>query len=147
MSYKVPSKQIIIQSILSDELTRQDTTPDVKYQDIIYYMHNLDKTVESKNEIHIDFLKAMSEMNDLDWKYEKNYIGFVNQRTKQTLQFIRVEEDKWYAEVLIGSGKDWDGYVWHCYSDSKPILDMMRLFFEEVTWFEMLPWKMTRIKQ
>jgi len=146
MSPKNSQKQTIVQDTVTNELIKQETEPDVKYQDITYYMHDKSKTVDSKDHIHIDFLKAMSEMSDLDWKYERNYIGFGNNRTEETVQFIRQGQDKWYAEVLIGSGKNWDGYTWSCYSDFKPISDMMRLFFEEVPWMGMLSWKMRRFK-
>ena len=146
MSTRISPNQIAVQSIVNDELSKQDTIPDVKYQDITYYMHSKDKTVDSRKHIHIDFLKAMSEMNDLDWKYEKNYIGFYNKRTDETVQFIRQGQDKWYAEVLIRSGKNWDGYTWSCYSNFEPISNMLRLFFEEVSWFGMLSWKMRRFK-
>jgi len=140
------SNQNVLQENVIDELTQQDTEADVKYQDITYYMHSKDKTIDSQEHIHIDFLKAMSEMSDLDWNYEKNYIGFDNKRTDETVQFIRQGQDKWYAEVIIGSGKNWDGYTWSCYSDSKTITNMLRLFFEEVSWFGMLSWKMRRFK-
>ena len=140
-----PNK-IILQDPVIDELTKQDTMSDVKYQNITYYMHNHNKTVESKDKIQIDFLNGMSEMYDLDWKYKMNYIGYENQGTNDCVQFIRQGEDKWYAEVLIRSGKDWDGYTWSCYSNSEKIVSMMRLFFEDVPWFGMLSWKMRRYR-
>ncbi len=140
------SKQNVLQKTTVDELTKQDTIPDVKYQDITYYMNSKDKTIDSQEHIHIDFLKAMSEMSDLDWNYENNHIGFVDNRTNETIQFIRQGQDKWYAEVLIRSGKNWDGYTWSCYSNFEPISNMLRLFFEEVSWFGMLSWKMRRFK-
>ena len=146
MITKTSPNQTVAQSTAEDELTKQEIEPDVKYQDITYYMYNKGKTVVSKNHVHIDFLKAMSEMSSLDWKFQKNYIGFNNKRTDETVQFIRQGQDKWYAEVLIGSGKKWDGYTWSCYSDFEPISNMMRLFFEEVPWFGMLSWKMRRFK-
>ena len=141
------SKKIILQDPITDELTSQDTGSDIKYQDIIYYMQNPDKVVESKDQIHIDFLKAMPEMNNLDFTFERNYIGFENKRTNECVQFIRKEQDKWYAEVPILHGKDWDGYAWCSYSDSKTITNMLRLFFEEVLWFGMLSWKMRRFNK
>jgi len=144
--HSLSSKQIIRQDTVTDELTKQEIEPDVKYQDIVYYMNNGNKVVESKDNIHIDFLKAMSEMDNIDWKYEMNYIGFANQRTEECTQFIRLGQDKWYAEVLIGYGRRWNGYVWSNYSDSKTIGNMLRLFFEEVPWFGMLSWKMRRFK-
>ena len=140
------SKKIILQDLVTNELTVQDTVSDIKYQDIIYYMQNTTKVVESRDQIYIDFLKAVSEMNNLDYTFECNYIGFVNQRTNECVQFIRQGQDKWYAEVPIMHGKGWDGYAWCSYSDSKTIVNMMRLFFEEVLWFGMLSWKMRRFK-
>jgi len=145
-SHNSSPNQTVAQSTVEDELTKQEIESDVKYQDITYYMNNKGKSVDSKDHIHIDFLKAMSEMEDLDWNYEKNYIGFINKRTNETLQFIRQGQDKWYAEVLICPGKNWDGYTWSCYSKSRPISDMMRLFFEETSWMGMLSWKMRRFK-
>ena len=142
----ISSNQIIIQNLASDGLTKQETVTDVKYQNIVYYMHNPDNTVLSEDQIHIDFLKAMSEMNNLDYTFERNYIGFTNQRTNECVQFIRQGQDKWYAEVPIMHGKGWDGYAWCSYSDSKTIVNMMRLFFEEVLWFGMLSWRMRRFK-
>ena len=88
----------------------------------------------------------MSEMKNLDWEYENNYIAFDNKKTKEYVQFIRLGQDKWYADIPINDGKDWDGYTWSCYSDSETIVSMMRLFFEEVPWFGMLSWKMRRFK-
>ena len=138
--------QILIQEIVSDELTKQNTISDVKYQNITYYMQNPTKVVKSKDNISIDFLKATSEMNDLDWNYERNYIGFTNNKKSECVQFIRQGEKKWYAEVPIKSGKGWDGYAWCGYSDTETITNMLRLFFEEVSWFGMLSWKMRRFK-
>ncbi len=140
------SKQNILQQTTISEFTKQDTEADVKYQDIIYHMDNTNKTVCSKDQIHIDFFKAMSEMKNLDWEYENNYIAFDNKRINEYVQFIRLGQDKWYADIPINGGKNWDGYTWSCYSDSKTIVSMMRLFFEELPWFGMLSWKMRRFK-
>ncbi len=139
--------QITLQDTDSEELSKQDTVPDVKYQDIVYYMHDIDKTVESKEKIHVDFLKAMHEMECLDWKYTKNFIGFTNERTNECVQFVRSGQDKWYAEVPIRHGRGWNGYVWCDNSDSKTIGNMVRLFFEEMPWFGMLSWKLKRLKK
>jgi len=140
------SNQIVLQENTTDELTEQDTEADVKYQDIIYYMDNKSKVIRQKEHAQIDFFKATSEMNDLDWKYEDNFIGFDNYRTDECVQFIRQGQDKWYAEVPICKGREWDGYAWSSYSDSKTITNLLRLFFEEVPWFGMLSWKMRRFK-
>ena len=138
--------QILIQKINSSELSRQDIISDVKYQDITYHMDNRDKTVYIKEHAQIDFLKAMNEMENLDWNYENNYITFVNNKTKECVQFLRKSKNNWYAEVPINDGPKWDGYAWSCDTESKPITDMLRLYFEEVPWFGMLSWKMRRFK-
>ena len=128
------------------EITNQNTISDVKYQDIIYYMQSREKIISYKDHIRIDFFKALQEMQDLDWTYERNDIIFNNNRTKETVLFKRKEADKWYAEVPIFTGIVWDGYTWSCYSDSKSIFNTLQLFFDEVIWFHSLPWKMRRFK-
>lgn len=138
--------QTIIQKLDYNEITKQNTISEIKYQDIHYYMLSREKTIDSRDHISIDFFQALSEMKNLDWRYKKNYIGFVNNKTNECVQFIHQEEDKWYAEVPIMHGKGWEGYTWSCYSDSKSIFDMMQLFFDEVIWFHSLPWKMRRYK-
>lgn len=135
-----------IQQVIESELERCDVLSDVKYQDITYHMDNRGKTVHRKENAQIDFLKAMNEMKNLDWNYGNNYITFDNNKTRECVQFIRKDKDWWYAEVLINSGPNWDGYAWSCDTESKPIMDMLRLFFEEVPWFGMLSWKMRRFK-
>jgi hypothetical protein len=117
---------------------------DVKYQDITYYKWDRNESVCSKDHIHADFLKAMAEMEKLDWTFSHNHIGFVNNRTGGCVQFVRLAEDLWYAENLINHGKNWDGYFWKTEADSNKVSDMMRLFFEEVPWFGMLNWKLGR---
>ena len=143
---KSPS-QITLQENISDELVKQEIKSDVKYQDITYYMLDTVKYVNSKDKIHIDFLKAMHEMENLDWEYTKNFIGFSNERTGECVQFVRLGQDKWYAEVPIMHGRGWNGYVWSDNSDSKTIGNMVRLFFEEMPWFGILSWKLKRLKK
>ena len=82
------SKQNVLQETTVDELSKQDTIPDVKYQDITYHMDNSDKTVSCKEHAQIDFLKAMNEMKNLDWKYANNYITFFNEKQKNVFSFF-----------------------------------------------------------
>ena len=138
--------QTVLQ-VIKDESERYDALSDVKYQDITYHMDNLGKTINSKEEKRIDFLKASNEMNNLDWNYEWNYITFHNRKINECLQFKRLEKNKWYADVPINNGKNWDGYYWAAYANSKTIMDMLRLFFDESPWFGMLSWKMRRYKK
>jgi len=138
--------QKLIQEIDNAELSKQDTIVDIKFQHIIYYLQNPGRYVDSKKNTPIDFLKAMNEMKNLDFNYEKNFIGFSNKKTNECVQFIRKGADEWYAEVPINGGMNWDGYAWSCDTTSQPVMDMLRLFFEEVPWFGMLSWKMRRFK-
>ena len=143
MIHSTISKIIVQQEILYDELVKQDQIQNVKFQNISYFMNSVKGYV---NNTPVDFLKAMSEMESLDYKFDRNFIGFVNEKTKECLQFIRREEDEWYVESVIGYGKGWDGYCWCTHSKTQKITDMIRLFFEEVPWFGMISWKMRRFK-
>ena len=109
-------------------------------------MDNKIKKVSQEQNTQVDFIKATSEMDGLNWKYEENFIGFDNLAKHECVQFIRQGQDKWYAEAPIRHGVKWDGYAWCSYSDSKTVTDLIRLFFEEVPWFGMLSWKMRRFK-
>ena len=140
------TKQIRIQEILDKISEKQESITDVKFQNIIYFMNNIGKTVNSKSNIPIDFLTAMSEMESLDYTSNNHFIGFVNKKTNECLQFKRRTKDDWYAEVIINHGKGWDGYYWCANSKIDAISNMLRLFFEEVSWFGMLSWKMRRFK-
>ena len=140
------TKQIIIQEILDKISEKQESITDVKFQNIIYFMNNIGKTVNSKSNIPIDFLTAISEMESLDYTSNNHFIGFVNKKTNECLQFKRRTKDDWYAEVIINHGKGWDGYYWCANSKIDAISNMLRLFFEEVPWFGMLSWKMRRFK-
>jgi len=115
-------------------------------QYITYYKQNGNDIIEAKDCVLIDFIKAMNEMENLNWNLF-NHIGFVNHKRNENLQFIREGFDNWYADVPIDDGVNWGGYCWGAYSDNKTISNMMRLFFEEVEWFGMLEWKMRRVKQ
>jgi len=118
---------------------------DTKYQDITYFKQNGNEIVDSDDFIHIDFLNAMSEMENLYWNLF-NHIGFRNHKTNDFVQFIRQGPNKWYVDVPINDGKNWEGYCWSAYGDNKTISNMLRLYFEEVKWFGMLSWKMRRFQ-
>ena len=123
------TKQIIIQEILDKISEKQESITDVKFQNIIYFMNNIGKTVNSKSNTPIDFLTAMSEMESLDYTSNDHFIGFVNKKTNECLQFKRRTKDDWYAEVIINHGKGWDGYYWCANSKIDAISNMLRLFF------------------
>ena len=143
---KINDKFKVIENITEDYLQEQKEISDTKYQYITYYKQNGNDIIESKDCVQIDFIKAMNEMENLNWKLF-NHIGFVNHKTNENLQFIREGFDNWYADVPINDEKNWEGYCWGAYSDNKTISNMMRLFFEEVEWFGILEWKMRRVGQ
>ena len=121
-------------------ITQQESIQDTKYQDIIYYKDNSDEFISGLEFRSIEFLKAMSEMENIDWTFSGNYIGFT--RMKDAVLFRRKSATQWSASVPIFKEDQWTGFSWFAYSDSNTISDMLRLFFEEVPWFGMLSWKM-----
>ena len=85
------------QEVNYPESSKQETVVDVKYQNIIYYMDNKIKKVSQKQNTQVDFIKAVTEMSELDWNYEENFIGFDNLAKHECVQFIRQGHDKWYG--------------------------------------------------
>ena len=115
-----------------------------KHQSITYYKCVDDRHVRG---VPIDYLGAMREMEGLPvatgWY---RFIGFENRDNGDNVQFIRLGEDLWYADVPINGGPNWDGYYWGARADSKSVAAMLRLFFEEMPWLGMLPFTMRRHK-
>ena len=137
----------LIQTQIESDSQKLETVTDVKFQNIIYYYWDGKKEVKLNQQVKIDFLGAVNEMEKLDHKFEKNFIGFQNCSTGEYVQFVRLGYDSWYADVPIKDHNNWEGYLWAGYSDTKSITDMLKLFFEEVSWFNSISWKMRRIIQ
>ncbi len=135
----------LIQTQIESDSQKLETVTDVKFQNIIYYYWDGKKEVKLNQQVKIDFLGAVNEMEKLDHKFEKNFIGFQNCSTSEYVQFIRLDYDSWYADVPIDDHNNWEGYLWAGYADTKSITDMLKLFFEEVSWFNSISWKMRRI--
>ena len=136
----------MIQTLINLESQKLETTTDVKFQNIIYYYWDGKRTVDQSQQVRIDFLGAVNEMECLDHKFERNFIGFQNCSTGEYVQFVRLGDDLWYADVPIKDQDNWEGYLWAGYGNTKSITDMLKLFFEEVPWFDSLSWKMRRCK-
>jgi len=137
----------MIQTLINLESQKLETVTDVKFQNIIYYYWDGKKSVEQNQQVRIDFLGAISKMENLDHKFERNFIGFQNCSTGEYVQFVRLGNDLWYADVPIKDRSNWEGYLWAGYGNTKSITDMLKLFFEEVSWFDSMSWKMRRIIQ
>ena len=136
----------MIQPLINLESQKLETKTDIKFQNIIYYCWDGKKAVEQNQQVRIDFLGAVSEMENLDHKFERNFIGFQNCSTGEYVQFVRLGNDSWYADVPIKAQDNWEGYLWAGYGNTQSITDMLKLFFEEVPWFDSLSWKMRRCK-
>jgi len=137
----------LIQTQIESDSQKLETTTDVKFQNIIYYYWDGKKTVKQNQQVKIDFLGAVSEMEKLDHTFEKNFIGFQNCSTGEYVQLVRLDYDSWYADVPIKDRGNWEGYFWAGYGNTKTITDMLKLFFEEVSWFDSISWKMRRCTQ
>ena len=137
----------MIQTLINLESQKLETTTDVKFQNIIYYYWDGKRTVDQSQQVRIDFLGAVNEMECLDHKFERNFIGFQNCSTGEYVQFVRLGNDSWYADVPIKDRGNWEGYLWAGYGNTQSINDMLKLFFEEVPWFDSLSWKMRRCTQ
>ena len=137
----------MIQTLINLESQKLETTTDVKFQNIIYYYWDGKRTVDPSQQVKIDFLGAVNEMEKLDHTFDRNFIGFQNCSTGEYVQLVRLGYDSWYADVPIKDRNNWEGYLWAGYGNTKSITDMLKLFFEEVPWFDSISWKMRRIIQ
>ena len=137
----------MIQTLINLESQKLETITDVKFQNIIYYYWDGKRTVDQSQQVRIDFLGAVNKMECLDHKFERNFIGFQNCSTGEYVQFVRLGNDSWYADVPIKDRGNWEGYLWAGYGDTKSITEMLKLFFEEVPWLDSIPWKMRRCTQ
>ena len=116
------------------------TDQSIKYQDIVYYKGDGKTTLR---DVPIGFIDAVKEMEMLPADGDA-YIGFVNRRTRENVQFLRYDTNLWYVDVPIDDGKEWDGYYWGVRTDTKHTIDLLRLFFEEAPWFGTLNFTMRR---
>lgn len=117
-----------------------ETVQEIKYQDIIYYKEDRYESISPFEERPADFLLAMSEMEKLDYTFDKNSIGF-SKRYGDAILFYRQTESLWDIEVPIFHESKWSRNIWVTSSDSKSVSDMVRSFFEDAQWFEMMSWR------
>ena len=131
------------ENVLADDMVQ-----DEKYQDITYFKFDKINNVNIKDKF-IDFPKAAIEMRTLSVYAELGsaFIGFTNMRTREILQFLRREDDLWYADIPINSSVNWNKYLWGCTADTKSVLSTLELFFEGASWFDTLPFTMRRSKR
>ena len=109
-----------------------------------YYRHDGHHSVSGKP---ADFETAIDELRGLNWSHTINYLGIDNHNTGQTIQFVRLEKNKWYVEVLLKAKGKWTGYVIWCYSDYETIELVLDLFFLELEWDDVLKWEFKEVKK
>ena len=129
--------------------TKQDEDVKIKYQNIRYFKDNGFEQIHAKNSELIDYFKAKNEIKKIDWTHKSNFIGFENHDTFEVLQMVRLEEDEWYVENLIGGGfgvVNWVGHIWFCQISTEEVLSLVHLFFEEAHWFRTQNWTLKKIK-
>ena len=123
----------------------QDQEQGITEHGMVYFKQDGETQVKEEP---VDFPKAKSEIESLNHGEYNHYIGFINQKTHELLQFARYEPDGWYADVPIGARrKDWAGYVWGCRTNTESVVSISKLFIEELPWFDTLPFTMRRVSQ
>ena len=97
----------------------------------------------------IELYEAVKECKNLDTYSRYNgypYIGFVNNRTNETIQFIRPSYKKWYAEFpMINSlSNRWEGWSRKSYGTWEQVKATLELFFNENPCTTVFDWKIGR---
>ena len=108
---------------------------------ITYFKQDGDTKVEDES---IDFPKAKSEIESLGHGGYDHFIGFKNNNTREMVQFAHYEPDGWYADVPIPPTGDWRGYVWGCRTDTESVIRVVKLFIDEASWFNTIPFTMRK---
>ena len=119
----------------------QDQEQGITEHGIVYFKQ--DGKIQVKEE-PVDFTKAKSEIESLGYGHESDtFIGFINNKTHEMIQFAHYEADGWYADVPIPpTGTYWSGYVWGCKINTESVVSVSKLFIEESPWFDTLPFTM-----
>ena len=116
---------------------------DAAHQNITYWKHGKFVYVHALRFVPIDLQKALRETEELLHEYSES-IGFSNGRNKDAISITRIADDQWDVEVPVFTRDQWDGYWWRASTDTKKIMDVIKMFFEELEWFGMLDFKMGR---
>ncbi len=143
--YKSDTRSLTTASLHPNEDYYQELlqATDVNYQNITYWKHGKFESVSALAFVTIDLQRAQAETKKLLWMH-RELIGFSNGRSKDAVNIQRTGEEKWRVTVPIFTRDQWDGYFWRADSDTVILLDMIRLFFDELEWFGMLDFVMDR---
>ena len=137
----VPQEFVDKNKANDDIFSIQTTRTDIKYQDIEYCLHNRNKSVYYNEHKQIDFQLAVAELESLDWALSQNGISFHNNKTDQSIFSHRLAEDKWLVLTPIKTDGVWTGYEWVSYPDTASLINVLKLYFDEIPWFNTLTWK------
>ncbi len=124
--------------------TVQGQQNDTAYQNFIYCMVNRNKHVHYTDQVSIDYPKAESEIASLDWTFKDNGISIFNLRNDDNIFCSRLQDDRWLVLTRVLENNIYAGYQWSSYPNHQSLLNTIRVFFEEGSWFERLEW--TKIK-
>lgn len=136
-------KNLQLKQVLEPTMVQQSQDANIKYQNIIYYMINRTKCVYYPEQVTIDLLTAINELNGIDWTWKNNGISFINLKNDDNIFCHRLERDKWFVATKVKDG-DYSGYQWISYPDHESLINTIRLFFEDLSWFDVLNWNMVR---
>jgi len=141
LNQKLSPLQQLLEFIPEPIQTVQGQQTDTAYQNFVYCMSNRNKKVYGPNMPSIDYQKAVSEINGMDPTYKNNGISIFNLRVDDNIFCSRLKEDKWFVLTRILENNVYTGCQWASYSDHQSLLNVIRIFFEEDNWFDMLKWK------
>jgi hypothetical protein len=109
-------------------------------------MVNRNKRVRYRDQVQINFAKAVNELKSLDYTYRENGISFINLKDNSNLFCSRMKAEKWFVQTPVLIDGIYNGYQWTSYPDTESMIHTVRLFFEEVSWFRTLDWKAIKWK-
>ncbi len=122
-------------------IPKQEQEEKIDFQLITYYKND---GIEIIDHTPIDYFKAKNEIPKINFNVIDNYLGFLNHKTNQILQMVRLSEDEWYVENLPG-GNNFQGWIWFCEMDTQAVFCIVELFFEEANWFDVFNWTLKKI--
>jgi hypothetical protein len=135
-----------LEQVQISKTSQQIEGVEIKYQNIIHCMINRNKRVRYRDQVPIDFVKAVSELKNLDHMYRENGISFINLKDNSNLFCSRMREDKWCVQTPVLIDGVYKGYQWTSYPDTDSMINTVRLFFEELDWMNTQDWQSIRWK-
>ncbi|MCY4490246.1 MAG: hypothetical protein OXC46_02140 [Thaumarchaeota archaeon] len=114
------------------------------HQNITYCKTGKFENIGVLAHVQIDAKNALRETLRLLPQYEER-IGFINAYLEESVNFKRLSDDDWFVDVPIVTRGKLDGYFYWAQSDTRGVVDIIRLFFDGLDWFSILDFKMNRL--